>query len=404
MSSIKTILYTQKTLKNQQHPVMLYIYEDKVYRISLGYSCTPKEWDETQGRFKKNVENHKIKNLNLRKFELKANEITDEFVRKGQRFDFETFKNEFLGIKKKDQTFYEFFQEMIEEKKSLDKIGTMSAYRDALSTMKRYKNGNLKFTDINYALLKGLETFLFQSGSTGGGIGARMRSIRAVYYEGIRRGLTDKENNPFSTSMNKNGYSLSKLKSAKNPRALSAEDLQKLKSFDYSQYPTLTKSYLYFMFSFYLFGMNFADISKLQKDEIHDGRIFYKRQKTNKQFSLKISEEAQKIIDHFHSESNYVFPIFNDEVHKTSQQKKDRTRKVLKKCSQDFVKIAEILNLETKKFTFYSARHTSATTLKRSGISTEIISEALGHSNTLVTQLYLKQFDNSVLDNAMAVL
>ena len=81
MSSIKTILYKQKTLKNQQHPVMLYVYEDKPYRISLGYSSTEKEWDESQGRFRKNVDNYKVKNLNLRKFELKANEITDDFVR-----------------------------------------------------------------------------------------------------------------------------------------------------------------------------------------------------------------------------------------------------------------------------------------------------------------------------------
>lgn len=404
MSTIKTILYVQKTLKNNQNPVMLYIYEDKVYRISLGYSCTSKEWDEKQGRFKKNIENYKVKNLNLRKFELKASEIIDNFVREGKRFHFETFKNEFLGIEKQEKTFYEFFEEMVEEKRTLDKIGTMLAYKDALSTMRRFKGGNLTFIDVDYSLLKGLEVYLFQTGSTGGGIGARMRSIRAVYYEGIRRGLIVKENNPFSTAMNKNGYSLSKLKSKKNPRALSEEDLQKLKDFEYLQNPTLIKSYLYFMFSYYMFGMNFADISTLKKENVHDGRIMYKRQKTGKQFNLKIPNEAKVIMDYFDSENNYIFPILNDSVHKTAQQKKDRTMKVLKKCSKDFTAIANILNLENKKFTFYTARHSSATTLKRGGVSTDIISEALGHSNTQITQLYLKQFENSVLDNAMAVL
>ena len=61
MSSIKTILYVHKTLKNDQHPVMLYLYEDKPYRISPGYSATEKEWDEAQGRFRKNVDNYKAK-------------------------------------------------------------------------------------------------------------------------------------------------------------------------------------------------------------------------------------------------------------------------------------------------------------------------------------------------------
>ncbi|HAS40222.1 MAG TPA: hypothetical protein DCS93_07070 [Microscillaceae bacterium] len=68
--------------------------------------------------------------------------------------------------------------------------------------------------------------------------------------------------------------------------------------------------------------------------------------------------------------------------------------------NKDLRKIAEIQGID-KSFTFYTARHTSATTLKRSGVSTDVISEALGHSNLNVTQLYLSKFDNEVLDNAM---
>lgn len=400
MSSIKTILYVHKTLKNNQHPVMLYVYEDKPYRISLGYSCTPKEWDEAQGRFRKNVENHKVKNLNLRKFELKASEIMDNFVREGKRFDLEEFKNKFHGIKVTERTFYEFFADMIQEKKSLGKIGTMLAYKDAFNTVKRYKDGNVKFTEITYSFLKGIETFLFQHGCTGGGIGARMRSIKAIYYEGVRRGLASKEANPFSTTMNKDGYSLSKLKSSKNPKSLSAEDLKLIKNFDHIQYPDLKTSYLLFMFSFRMFGMNFIDICNLTKEDFQNGRIIYKRQKTGKQFNLKVSNEAQQIIDYFTSESKYLFPIYNEAIHITPSQKKDRTLGALKKINRDLKAIAKLLGVQTH-ITFYVARHSSATALKRNGIPTDVISEALGHSNTQITQWYLKQFDNGVLDEAM---
>ena len=405
MSSIKTILYTQKTLKNQQHPVMLYVYDDKIYRISLGYSCTPKEWDKEQGRFRKNVENYKTKNLNLRKFELKAGEIIDDFVRNGERFNIETFKNAFYGKEKIERTFYEFFEDMIKEKQSLGKIGTMLAYKDALSTLKKYKDVNLKFTEVTYNLLKGMEINLLQKGCSYGGIGARMRSIKAVYYEGIRRNFVGEEYNPFSTTMNKNGYSLAKLKSESNPKSLSSEEINLLKQFDYTQHPTLIKSYLYFMFSFRMFGMNFADMCDLEKNDMQDGRILYKRNKTGKTFNLKISNEAQQIIDYYSSgnESKYLFPILNEHIHKTPTQIKDRTHKVLKKVNKDLKTIAGLLSIKTP-ITFYVARHSSATTLKRNGISTEIISEALGHANSMITQRYLKNFDNSVLDNAMAML
>lgn len=414
MSSVKIILYTQKTLKNEENPVMLYIYDDKPYRISLGYSCTPKQWEKEEGRFRKNVDNYKVKNLNLRKFELKANDILDDFIRNGKRFDIEEFKDLFFERekererKKEEKTFYDFFEDMIKEKLVLGKIGTMLAYKDAFNTMKKYKGGNLKFPEITYSFLKGLEIHLLQKGCTNGGIGARMRSIKAVYYEGIRRGLVDKEHNPFSTTMNKSGYSLSKLKSESNPKSLSMEEIELLKGFDYLQHPTLIKSYLYFMFSFRMFGMNFADMCDLEKREIHDGRIMYKRNKTGRVFNLKISDEAQYIIDYFSTEqkqnqSKYIFPILNEHIHKTPTQIKDRSHKVLRKVNKNLKEIAKLLSIETP-ITFYVARHSSATTLKRKGISTEIISEALGHTNSIITQRYLKNFDNSVLDNAMAVL
>ncbi|MBK8557372.1 MAG: hypothetical protein IPL65_17125 [Lewinellaceae bacterium] len=38
--------------------------------------------------------------------------------------------------------------------------------------------------------------------------------------------------------------------------------------------------------------------------------------------------------------------------------------------------------------------------MKRAGVSLEVISEALGHSDIQVTDSYLKAFDQSVLDEA----
>ena len=38
--------------------------------------------------------------------------------------------------------------------------------------------------------------------------------------------------------------------------------------------------------------------------------------------------------------------------------------------------------------------------MKRSGVSTAIISESLGHESEKTTQIYLDSFENSVLDEA----
>ena len=50
---------------------------------------------------------------------------------------------------------------------------------------------------------------------------------------------------------------------------------------------------------------------------------------------------------------------------------------------------------------FHVARHSFATVLKRSGVSTSIISESLGHSSEKITQIYLDSFENSQIDAAM---
>jgi hypothetical protein len=47
MASIKAVLFTSKTLKNGEHPIMLRIIKDrKTKYTSIGYSCTKELWDD----------------------------------------------------------------------------------------------------------------------------------------------------------------------------------------------------------------------------------------------------------------------------------------------------------------------------------------------------------------------
>ena len=56
------------------------------------------------------------------------------------------------------------------------------------------------------------------------------------------------------------------------------------------------------MFSYRMFGMNFADIANLKKEKLHGGRLDYARQKTSKLFNFKLAENAQDSIDWFANE------------------------------------------------------------------------------------------------------
>jgi site-specific recombinase XerD len=61
-------------------------------------------------------------------------------------------------------------------------------------------------------------------------------------------------------------------------------------------------------------------------------------------------------------------------------------------------KIGTILGFDTK-LTTYSARHSFATVLKRSGAPIEFISESLGHKDLKTTENYLDSFEDEMKES-----
>jgi site-specific recombinase XerD len=118
---------------------------------------------------------------------------------------------------------------------------------------------------------------------------------------------------------------------------------------------------------------------------------------------MALLDPAMKILNFYKKtkndpENHYIFPILN-QTHITEKSKDYRIKKIITKTNKDLKDIgikAEI----TEHLTTYVARHTYATVLKKSGISTSLISEMMGHDSEKTTQIYLDSFENSVLDEA----
>ena len=398
MATVKIILYKQKKMKDGRHPIMLQItHNSKASRISLKYKCLPKEWDKDKCRFKKNMENHRDKNTVLRGIESKAEKTIDIIEKEGLVFTTTLFKGLFLDVKQ-EITVYKFFEIILEELK-VKSSGNYEVYRGARNALLRFtKKKMLVFEEINYTFLKKFETHLFKNGCTGGGVANYLRTLRALINEAIRRNYMARESYPFATSFNKSGYSLSHLKSNAKPRALSIEDMDKIKDFNADEYPKLKTTWLIFLFSYYCRGMNFADMAKLKWKDIYDNRIYYRRMKTGSEFSIKVSEKIQEILNQFKPKvTEYVFPILND-FHQTPDQIKNRRKKQLRKFNQELKAIAKIIGIRDD-ISSYMARHTFASTLNAKDVSVSKISQGLGHKDVATTQAYLKRFDDKVIDD-----
>lgn len=90
----------------------------------------------------------------------------------------------------------------------------------------------------------------------------------------------------------------------------------------------------------------------------------------------------------------------NRGAHLTDTQIRDRIVSARKRTNHALKKIGAYLDIPLK-LTTYVARHSYATVMKRSGVSTAIISESFGHSSEKITQIYLDSFENSQVSEAM---
>ncbi len=121
-------------------------------------------------------------------------------------------------------------------------------------------------------------------------------------------------------------------------------------------------------------GLAFKEMTNLKKEHLvkgHDGMdwLRIKRQKTNKTVSIPILPKAQRIIDKYESDSEYVLPVTSNV----------RFNSYLKE-------IADVVGL-TKNLTHHMARRTFArTVLLYNDVSMEIVSELLGHMKLATTQ------------------
>lgn len=399
MPTFKIILYKQKTLKDGCHPVMLQVVNDsKVTRISLGYKCLPNEWDDNACKFKRNVSEHTKRNKILRSQLDKAESAWDTIQALNKPFTPALFKEIFTG-EKKTATVKEFINILRHEFDQKEQVSNNLIYKTLNNRIHDCwgKKSPLLFPDIDFGFLKKFEAFLFAGGCSGGGVHHYMRTLRAIYNQAIQRNYVEENLYPFSTVRNKNGYSLSNLKSTARPRALSSEDIEKIKSFPIDQHPELKQSWQLFLFSYYARGMNLIDQAQLKWTDIYNGRIHYIRSKTGNSFSIKINENLQSILDqldkgHF----KQIFPLLTDS-HQTKKQIYHRVQRCRRKYHKDLNEIASLLSINVN-MTSYVARHTFATTLKRNNISTSLIKESMGHKDESTTKAYLAQFENDELD------
>jgi len=393
--TIKLVLRKDKILASGEYPVMLRITFNRKpkYYVLKGengtISSALKKWNEEIGRFNRNKELNHF----LDQYELKANQVIRE-LEYGD-FTFTGFENKYFK-KYERENVISFINKLIIKLKNEDRLGSANSYKDTRNRIQEYKP-RCYFQDIDKKFLENLEKFLLAKGNSLNSIGIYMRTIRAIYNKAIAEELIKDESYPFKKYKIKSGNS--------SKRALTKKDMQLIIKYKAAKNSRKWHSLNFFTFSYLCRGMNLKDIALLKwKENILGDRIVYIRSKTantkksNDPNIIKIEPEIEKILNYYSRKNEYVFPILERGLSELTIRY--RIKGTLKKISKDLKEVASELEIDcADQITHYWARHTYATTLKRSGISTAVISEALGHSSEATTKAYLDKFEQTEIDN-----
>jgi len=392
--TINVICYKVKPLKNNEYPLMLRITKDRKRKyFSLGVSVKLENWDFSKNQPKPNTPNRE---LILKLIDTKI-AIYREAVLEYKSVD-KDFTLEML-IEKVEKpvkaiTVGILIQSHIDDLRAQKRYNYAISFQQLYNSMLEYnKHLNIYFSDISISWLKGYETYLKTKGLKVNTIGIRFRTLRALYNLAIEKEIVKSEYYPFKR------YKVSKLYQNTVKRAISKDEIISIMNYDANGDFYTQLAINLFSFSYLLGGINFVDMAYLTTDNIIDGKLIYTRKKTGKLIQLPLHDKALSYVPPNKGNELYLFPILSS-FHKTEQQKLNRTHKVIAKVNRKLKQIGNTVGLSIP-LTTYVARHSYATVLKRSGVSTSIISESLGHSNEKITQVYLDSFENEQLTNAL---
>lgn len=324
--------------------------------INLGVKILPTQWDTSKERIKNRPDKANLQSY-IDTQKSTVSNIVLELLKKGEltKLTATQIKNKVVEIMEPTAvTANGFYSRFLSYAESRTAKRTKEIYLVTAKRMAEYdaKIKTKTFEDITKDWLSGFDAFLLQSSPSVNGRSIHFRNIRAVFRDAMANEIT--MSYPFRVFKIKSEPTIK--------RSLTIDELHRLFSFHGSEKQTMAVDM--FKLSLFLIGINVADLCNLTEIG-QDGYIHYKRQKTQKLYSIKVEPEALAIIDKYRGRK-YLLCILDQyaSVHT---------------FTASWGKILQSIE-GFENLTSYWARHTWATIASELDIPVDVISHALGHS------------------------
>ncbi len=384
--TVSAILDMRRILANGNYPVKIRVtYKRERSYYPTGKSMDPETWEHLNTARKTNV-------ISMRK------DIENSFsLVKSSVQDLAEIGQFTIGLlnarmqKGLSTTMTAAIVSKIEILREESKISTADIFTAVLNNLRKLTTKEIRYDDVTPMWLKKFEDFLRDDNKSQTTIAIYLRAIRAIFNDAKKAGIIKECQYPF-------GHGKYEIQEGEGRKlALNLEQIGQIARYEDGT-DTTAKYRDYWLFLYLCNGINVADFVKLKYDNIINGEIYFVRQKTEhrtrtrKEICVPISSPMQEIIDRWGNspeKGNYIFPILCGNENEVERNNKTKyfTRSINRRM-QEIGKALGISHIST-----YTARHSFATVLKRSGSSIAYISESLGHQNIKTTENYLASFE-----------
>lgn len=296
-------------------------------------------------------------------------------------------------VKKKDEKakaakslFLPHYRKFME---SRDTAGTREMYNRTLKKILEYDTNaeKLTFDMITKDWLTGFDAHLATT---------TCANIRNMHFRNIRAAFNAAIDDDLTTCDPFRKFKLPKLEETRK-RALALPQIQQLRDYPCEAWQEEYRDM--FMLLFYLIGINLVDLLTAKPEDVVDGRLEYRRDKTHKLYSIKIEPEAMEIINKYRGKDYLLSPMDRYTNHKNyMQHMNDALKKIGLHYTTSQEKKGKALFPDLSS---YWSRHSWATIASSLDIPMELIGRALGHSwvNKTITSVYI-DFDMRKVDEA----
>ncbi|MEI6143281.1 MAG: site-specific integrase [Mariniphaga sp.] len=351
----------------------------------------------------------KFKTLSLHFGNLKSH--ARDVIKEMNVFSFEAFEARYFSAPHDDKDLFATMTDTGKEFRDDGKISTAVTYECAIKSLKEFTGKEkFPFENVTVKFLKDYEKWMLtprviewktKTGKTKSRTKVNSRTTVSIYLRNVRTVFNKVKPvgvfYPFGKS--KNGlYAVPKGKNTK--KALTQADVAKI-----AAYPTIKGTFEqrcrdYWLFSYLCNGINIKDVARLKYSNIDGDKINLVRAKTadtvdeETKIDIIITRQIGTIIDRWGIKpglpNQYIFDILKPGM--TPQEEYRAILQTVQTINKNMTNICKDIGID--RATTYTARHSFATVLKRSGASVEFISESLGHKSKQTTMNYLANFED----------